>query len=224
MFRLVFHPSSGAHNTVSTVSGINETCTATCYLSWTWMGGNEFPSSVSKEHDGFVFRANPRRIKRNPWSWRWTQYSPPKRYKLIADYRITPQTHNFFCHNCSFFSRRIFIGNMFLNSWLFVAKRHINPLNTELNPICHLLALLGTHHILRVSRIRVNEIWFWTCNWISQCVANLNSNKFWGFYWLLDCISRNERWLSVMNEIWNKICIGTYFLFVMVPKLWHFGK
>ena len=30
MFRVVFHPSSGAHNTVSTVSGINETVTATC--------------------------------------------------------------------------------------------------------------------------------------------------------------------------------------------------
>jgi len=33
---------------------------------------------------------------------------------------------------------------------------HINPLNTELNPICHLLALLDAHHILHVSRIRVN--------------------------------------------------------------------
>jgi hypothetical protein len=33
---------------------------------------------------------------------------------------------------------------------------HINPLNAELNPICHLLALLGTHIILHVSRIRVN--------------------------------------------------------------------
>jgi hypothetical protein len=31
-----------------------------------------------------------------------------------------------------------------------------NPLNPELNPICHLLALLGAHHILHVSRIRVN--------------------------------------------------------------------
>jgi len=28
------------------------------------------------------------------------------------------------------------------------------PLNAELNPICHLLALLGNHHILLVSRIR----------------------------------------------------------------------
>jgi len=33
-----------------------------------------------------------------------------------------------------------------------------NPLNAELNPICHLLALLGTHHILHVSRIRVKAV------------------------------------------------------------------
>ena len=32
----------------------------------------------------------------------------------------------------------------------------INPLNAELNPICQLLALLGAHHILNISRIRVN--------------------------------------------------------------------
>jgi hypothetical protein len=31
----------------------------------------------------------------------------------------------------------------------------INPLNTELNPICHFLALLGAYPILHVSRIRV---------------------------------------------------------------------
>ena len=31
----------------------------------------------------------------------------------------------------------------------------INHLNAELNPICHLLALVGTHHILHVSRVRV---------------------------------------------------------------------
>jgi hypothetical protein len=30
-----------------------------------------------------------------------------------------------------------------------------NALNAELNPICHFLALLGAHHILHVSRIRV---------------------------------------------------------------------
>jgi len=31
----------------------------------------------------------------------------------------------------------------------------INPLNAELNFTCHLLTLLGAHHILHVSRIRV---------------------------------------------------------------------
>jgi len=36
-------------------------------------------------------------------------------------------------------------------------RRHhwFNPLNADLNPICHLLALLGAHLILHVSRIRV---------------------------------------------------------------------
>jgi len=33
--------------------------------------------------------------------------------------------------------------------------RYFNPLKADLNPICHLLALLGAHHILHVSRIRV---------------------------------------------------------------------
>jgi len=33
---------------------------------------------------------------------------------------------------------------------------NLNPLNAELNPICHLLALLGAHHIFHVSGLRVN--------------------------------------------------------------------
>jgi len=33
----------------------------------------------------------------------------------------------------------------------------MNLLNAELNLFCHLLALLGAHPILHVSRIRVNE-------------------------------------------------------------------
>ena len=36
----------------------------------------------------------------------------------------------------------------------------INPLNAELNPICYLLALLGAHHFLHVSRIRVKLLTF----------------------------------------------------------------
>jgi len=34
----------------------------------------------------------------------------------------------------------------------------INPLNAELNPICHLLALLGAHHVLHVSEVKVKVI------------------------------------------------------------------
>jgi len=33
----------------------------------------------------------------------------------------------------------------------------INPLNAKLNPTCHLLALLGAHPILHISRIRVKR-------------------------------------------------------------------
>jgi hypothetical protein len=36
--------------------------------------------------------------------------------------------------------------------------KSFNSLNAELNPICHLLALLGVHHILHISRIRVNYV------------------------------------------------------------------
>jgi len=36
----------------------------------------------------------------------------------------------------------------------------VNPLNAELNPICHLLALLGGATIVVVSRLRVNIVYF----------------------------------------------------------------
>ena len=35
-----------------------------------------------------------------------------------------------------------------------------NPLKPELNPICYLLALLGAHHFLHVTRIRVKLLTF----------------------------------------------------------------
>jgi len=38
---------------------------------------------------------------------------------------------------------------------LYIGRTVLNPLNAELNPICYLLALLGVHHFLHVSRIRV---------------------------------------------------------------------
>ena len=42
----------------------------------------------------------------------------------------------------------------YLHAWEF------NPLSPELNPICYLLALLGAHHLIHVSRIRVRLLTF----------------------------------------------------------------
>jgi len=43
----------------------------------------------------------------------------------------------------------------------------INPLKPELNPICYLLALLGAHHFLHGSRIRVKLLTFrWLMSYI----------------------------------------------------------
>jgi len=48
----------------------------------------------------------------------------------------------------------------------------MNSLDTELNPICHLLALLEAHHILHVSRIRVkHKLRYWENNFIF-CVSH----------------------------------------------------
>jgi hypothetical protein len=40
---------------------------------------------------------------------------------------------------------------------LYIGRRflEVNPLNAKLNPICHFLALLGAHHILHISCVRV---------------------------------------------------------------------
>jgi hypothetical protein len=40
---------------------------------------------------------------------------------------------------------------------IVMAKAAFNPLNAELNPICHLLALAVAHHFVDFSRLRVNN-------------------------------------------------------------------
>jgi len=49
---------------------------------------------------------------------------------------------------------------LWLREQVVIATRKINSLNAELNPICCLLALLGAHHFLHVSRIRVKVFGF----------------------------------------------------------------
>ena len=51
-----------------------------------------------------------------------------------------------------------------------------NPLNAELNPICHLLALLGAHHVLHVSKIGVKgkiiNITHYVCVFVALGIQN----------------------------------------------------
>ena len=53
-----------------------------------------------------------------------------------------------------------------------------NPLNAELDPICHLLALLAAHPILHISRISVKVMW--TVE--KQMIQSMNSS----FIWILN--------------------------------------
>jgi len=63
---------------------------------------------------------------------------------------------------------------------------NVNPLNAELNPICHLLALLGGHLIFHVSRIRVNVVsvlilknvlWVCFCTVFTNFVKDIYTQK-----------------------------------------------
>ena len=46
----------------------------------------------------------------------------------------------------------------------YVCRMDVKPLNAKLNPICHLPALLEAHHILHISRIKVN----YANHWLSE--------------------------------------------------------
>ena len=78
----------------------------------------------------------------------------------------TKITHTVFClvTPCSWYLVPKFRRYLLLSFALFHTEddtrphvlEYLNPLNAELNSICHLLALLGAHHIFHVSGLRVN--------------------------------------------------------------------
>jgi hypothetical protein len=62
-----------------------------------------------------------------------------------------------------------------------ISELNVNPLNTKLNPICHLLALLGAHRILHVSRIRVKQVifihQFWTVRYFYLSCSRVTAGE-----------------------------------------------
>ena len=62
---------------------------------------------------------------------------------------------------------------------LYGLDKHIGmALNAELNPICHLLALLGAHPIFHVSRIRVKLGAICTQRWLAELRVLQRRNTF----------------------------------------------
>ena len=70
------------------------------------------------------------------------------------------------CTNCMVSSEMNFFSHTPVDIWtseipntnlytIFYVPIRLNPSNAEINPLYHLLALLGTHHILHVSRVRI---------------------------------------------------------------------
>jgi hypothetical protein len=73
------------------------------------------------------------------------------------------QVPSFLTVTVSFFlitSQKNLMYNLILNTVSYKLQKNffLNPLNAELNPICHLLALLGGATIVVVSRLRVNRL------------------------------------------------------------------
>jgi hypothetical protein len=54
---------------------------------------------------------------------------------------------------------------------------NFDPLNAELNAICHLLALLGGHHILHISGLRVKYCYRIEIGNMSRRITNKSNKK-----------------------------------------------
>ena len=66
--------------------------------------------------------------------------------------------HSLYCAPC--YGIAFVLRTVHVDTSCFFTHHSINPLKPELNPICYLLALLGAHHFLHVSRIRVKLLTF----------------------------------------------------------------
>ena len=62
--------------------------------------------------------------------------------------------------------------------YLHLIVKVINPLNAELNPICHLLTLLGAHPIYHISRTRVKKMQIYKLIYYSKSALHVSGGVF----------------------------------------------
>jgi hypothetical protein len=89
-----------------------------------------------------------------------------------------------------------------------IKKIVVNSLNPELNPICHLLALLGAHPVFHISSIRVNATFPLFVHPLENniCIILL--------LWLHQLMS-GEDWQAINQVLWR-----SYFLFFLLNNGW----
>ena len=90
----------------------------------------------------------------NPWVMTWICYT----LLTFCDWtRQVPAIKSvvYGCHSSFELTREVSMNRFEIQ---FSSTPMQNPLNAELNPICHMLALLGVHLILHISRIRVKHL------------------------------------------------------------------
>ena len=92
--------------------------------------------------------------KRSWWHGLMEQHNCNESWTLFEIHAERSQN----CHRfCKTLSQQ---KHVVLQSTAPLQLKCFNPLNPELNPICYLLALLGAHHFLHFSRIRVKLLTF----------------------------------------------------------------
>jgi len=93
-----------------------------------------------------------------------------------------------------------------------------NPLNAELNPIGHLLALLEVHHILYVSRIRVNLCNL--CEWTRKLCIKLVIIKTLYVFTCLLCFLEQTAIISLYRISWLVFVTETECVYCKVPPVY----
>jgi hypothetical protein len=102
----------------------------------------------------------------------------------------------------------------------FLWPLHINPLNAELNSICHLLVLLGAHPILHISRIKVKLVFMKSfakaMNKRAKCFEYLRENfpkfsntKLKESIWFHGSLHHSKNHLEITNKM--RPCVRIYY-------------